>query len=292
MTNGEQEREEVPGAEGGPEPADDKATEPKGIVVDLSEDEDDESPGEPTDRKGKRQHFRQLREGLNAEKERNTRLERELAELRGRVSSIQQAPAPAQQQREEADPIDAEMDGIEAQQEALVAQMRDQNISEERFDKLKKQYKQLGRKLVGLAAQKVQREQAPAVDPVAYENQMLQAEFPDVFGDPVKLQEAKTELMKLRRAGKPINIVTAREAASIVAKRYRRPTVEPSAADRARHTSVPSRPGASGASASWSPTKAQYSAAMAFTAHLDNLSTEERLKVWVKKVGKPHGLVK
>jgi len=270
-----------------------------GLQVDLSEDEDETVDGENNapasggeSKKGRRQSFRKLRDTLEGERTARASLEREIAELRGRVDGIRsQVPAPVQQ-AQETDPIDQEIDGLWDQQQFILGQLRAEGIPDAHANRLQEQWRKLDRKRRTLEIKQAvggEIQQPPSQQD--YENRMLAAEFPEVFGDSIRLQEAKTELMKLVRQGKPLNIITARAAAQAVQGRYVRKPAPLSDSDRAKHASVSGRAGAQGSGDKFTPSSGQLRTARAFTSHLEGISDEERVRIWAKKVGKKNNLI-
>lgn len=269
------------------------------LEVDLTDDGDDDGPVEATPEKESRRDRRrrkvsELGAELRTEREQRTRLERELAELKGRVSGLQTGfQALPRQQAEPADPLQREIDGIEAQQDAILVQLRNGQMSEEQATNLAKQHRSLERERRKLEMRQFSQESGGgAPDRSEYENQMLAAEFPEIFNDPIKLGEAKVELMRLNRTrGLPINYATAKLAAKAVADKYTRRSSPPSDADKAKLAAESGRAGAAGSSSRFAPNKMQLSAARAFTSHMEGLSDEQRVKIWAQKVGKPRGLI-
>jgi hypothetical protein len=270
------------------------------LEVDLTEDDDgDEGPStapEPEGRRARRaRRIRELDSDLKKERETRQTMERELAELRGRVSAIQSMPRePAQA---EADPYEPQITALDEQQDAILTLLRSDGVTESRVGELRGKWKQLERQ-----KRKLEYKQAASSDEergggglpsrTEYENQMLSTEFPDVFGDRVRLQEAKTELLRLQQSrGLPINYATARMAAKTVQDRYTRKPSAPSSADKAKFAGESGRAGAGGSSGRFAPNKGQLNAARAFTSHLEGLSDEERVKIWATKVGKKRGLI-
>lgn len=265
---------------------------PGRIAVDVSDDDDDESPAQPEEKKTRRTRMRELRQTLKSERTERERLAAEVAELRGRISGIAQQPREAPRQQEDADPIGAEYESLVDQQQGILAQMRAEGVTDSQLSKLRSQYNAIDRKKIALvAASQAPRESGQSQGDI--ENQILASEFPEVFGDPVRLTEAKLELMKLARTKRlPMNLATARLAAKTVAERYARPTSKPSAAAQARHASVPGQAGTGGGPQRFTPTSQQLRAARAYTNHREGLSDEERVKIWYREVGKKHGIVK
>jgi len=284
------------------DPNEGKATEKPQLEVDLSEDDDgDDGAPEPKEegrRERRRRRVRELDAELKREREERQKLERQLAEISGKVTGLQtglQALPRQQPAAEESDPLQTEIDGIEAQQRAILLQLRSGQLADDVAEKLASQHSQLEKKRRKLEFQQFSRESGggeAAPSRTDYENQMLAAEFPEVFGDPVRLQEAKTELIRLNRTrGLPINYATAKLAAKAVQDRYTRKAPPPSEAEKAKHAAEPGRAGAAGGGTRFVPTKLHLNAARAYTSHMEGLSDEERVKIWAKKVGKPRGLI-
>jgi len=284
------------------DPTEGKVKERPQLEVDLSEDDDgDEGTSEPKEKEGRRERrgrrYRELGEELKQERAARQKLEQQLAEINGRVSGLQSGlqALPRQQAQEESDPLTSEIEGIEAQQDAIVTQLRSGQLPDDKAAELAKRHRQLDRQRRKLELQQFAKETGggeAAPSRTDYENQMLQTEFPDVFNDPIKLQEAKTELVRLNRTrGLPINYATAKLAAKVVQDKYTRKTAPPTDAERARLAAEPGRAGAGGGGTRFAPNKLQLNAARAYTSHLEGLSDEDRVRIWAKNVGKKHGLI-
>ncbi len=274
------------------------ADDAKRIEVDLSEDRDDDEPNAAATenegtRKSRREQFREFRETTRRSEERAAAAERQLAELRGRVDAMSTRTADNGQPR--TDPQEEQIDGLWRQQQLLLAQIRNPSTADTEAEKLQTEWRKLDRQRRKMELKVDAKDVIPASDAPSqrdYENQILASEYPRVFNDTVAMEEARVEMMKLVRQGKPVSIVTAREAAKRVDERtFGRRPAPPTDSERARHTSVPGQAGSNGGRQTFSPSSTQLRTARAFTAHLPDISDEERVRIWANKVGKKHGLV-
>jgi hypothetical protein len=286
-----------------PETAEPAAPTTDQVTIDLNDVDDDDGPDKgasadaPEGRKGRRAQTREIKERARKSEERVETLERQLAELRGAVSVRQQQPVfmPAPTQT---DPLEAELESLEQQQQLLLHSVQNPNSSQEDVDKASKQWRKLERQRRELEVNSVLSKRQPQND-VSEEriaNQMLVSEFPEVFvnNEPMRLR-AMAEMTDMLARGKPKSIATAREACERVltaAGLRKGKAPAPSASQQSRYTSVPSRAGtASSASGQYTPTQNVLRTARAYTSHIENLSDEERVRKWVREVGKPNGLV-
>lgn len=271
-----------------------ETTEPKQLVVDLEDDEEENQAvaEAPEGKKGRRQAYREVRNQLKEEREARAALERQIAELRGHVQGIAARPAPVAAQPQ-VDPAEEQINDLWTQQQEILRQANtDDTLTAAQRDKLSDKWRKLDRERRKLETERDIGGREPAQQQTRedIENEILNDEFPEVFADPVLIQRAKAELMALSRAQKRApNLTMAREAARRVSPK--RPAAAPSEADKAKHAGTPGRPGTVGGSGGFVPTKMQLSAARAYTDHLPNLTDEERVRKWVKDVGKPNGLV-
>lgn len=257
------------------------------LEVDLGEDGGD-------DRKTRRGRMRELRETLKTERTARENLEKQIAELQGHVRGLgqfQQQTREDPRQREadpDSDPVEVQINGYWAQQQAILAQLRNPEVSGNEASKLEKEWQKLDRKRVALISQHAVApmiNQRPQESDEAHANRILRADFPEVFENEVRRQEAILELHKLVERGAPVSLATARRAAQLVKDRYVRRAPTPTAAEKAKHTSSPGR-AAGSAGSKFAPSKLQLNSAKAFTAHLDDLSDEQRVRIWAKKVGR------
>jgi len=270
------------------------------LAVNL-DDDDDDAPGaepaaEPEGRRARRGRFVSgLKSELATEREARQRLENQIAELRGRVSAIRQPAyqAPAA----ESEPYAAEIDSYDAQLSGLLTQIRAPGITEEVAEKLADQYRKIDRQKRRLEIRQFNEMEKAISEPSARierENEILNSEFPDITGDPIKLDEAALELKKLTHGPRklPHNLATARIAAKLVQARYARTKPPLSASDASRFTAESGRASASAASSStFTPSKNHISWARAYTSHREGLTDEQRVKIWAKEVGRPNKLI-
>lgn len=289
MPQAQEKEEQQPEETTGPEVL--PSSEPK-VSIDLAElDEPDDNRAEtPQERKSKRQQWREVKEGRNRDAEELKSLRQELAELRGRFQNFPQFPQQGQQQRqaEPADPNESKIESIEAQQQVLLQAIRSANdgevvkSAETQWRKLERQRRDLE---IEAAIARRGLDKPPKVDEIEMGNMALRAEYPEIFADDALRLQVQAEMLKLHRQGKPVNLATAREAAERVSpKRVSRP---PSEAEKAKHISVSSRAGAQGsASGNYTPSTAELRTARGYTNHLPNLSDEERVKIWMRDVGR------
>lgn len=302
-------RENIPGESalgGGGEP--ESIPSENKVSLDLSDiDEPDDGPlasgdlanSDPLDRKGRRSQWRELKEERERDRQRANALEREVAELRGRVSA-QPTYQPQQQQAAGPDPDEAQINGLWDQQQILLRSIQSPNATQADVDKATDAWKGLERQRQRLIVRQAIREdgggretEEAAQDRVV--NQMLRAEFPEIFSSPPMVNRALAEMQELMLTrGKPKSPAVAREACERVLERHGlrkgRPAA-PTANEQARYTSVPSRAGSSSsASGTYTPSLNVLRTARGYTKHLADLTDEERVKKWYREVGRPNGL--
>lgn len=292
MKTNVQERDEEPQ----PEPQERQPGEPPAperLTIPIGEDAEDDDDGapQPGDKKSKRSHFRELRES-------NKRLEKELNELRGRVSAPQPIvlPAPAPQQQGE-DPIEGALRNVRAQKQTILRALATPNLPEAEQSRLTDQFHALEDQQAEIQYARVNRRQQ-AQQPSnegETENKMLRAQFPKIFASKSLTQYAvaKTyELAEQRRV--PVSFELAMEAAGLVytERGLGGKPPAPTETERARHAGTSSRPApANSGGQSWQPTKQQLVVARAYTEHRKGLNDAQRAKIWYDEVGKPAGLV-
>lgn len=271
------------------------------LTVDLTEDDDagddtaDEKQASPQDRKAKRGYARQMREALKDKKDEIETLRREMAELRGRVSA-QPVYQPAPQYQPQEDPGSRELKSIRDQQSTILRAIQSQGITSQEIERLNDQWHELNDRRTEIISR---RGQAPAAQGPSQEQiagQILAAEFPEIYNDTALLKAAEAEMLNLtQRQRKPVSIVTAREALRRVADRegLGRKAPAPTAAQQSKYAAVSARAGANGAgSNTYTPDKNTLALARAYTKHLPNLDDAERVRKWVKEVGRPAGLMR
>ncbi len=292
----------------GAEPAEPDAAQSLTIAVGPdADDDDDDGGGEPAaaqgarsdgNNRGRRQNFRQLRDQTRAAAETIQRMEREIAELRGRAS-VQ--PTVVQQQAARPDPVESELENIEAQKQATLVALR-ASTDEAKADQLTKQWNKLDRQRIRLETQSAARDavaaaeaRRPRVDPqMEAERGTLRATFPKIFADEDLKAAADAEanlIAKRKRA--PMSLEIAQEAAATIYARYQLGNVRPPAptdADRAKHTATSTRPGAMSARVTFTPNKQHVKLAMAYTQHREGLTDQQRVKAYYDEVLKPAGL--
>lgn len=272
------------------------------ITVDLTDIDDDDGPlaagdlnADTETRKGRRAQWRELKEERQRDRDRAMTLEREVAELRGRLSA--QPVYVPQQQAAGPDPVEAEIDGLWEQQQTLLRSIQSPNVAQADVEKASETWRKLERQRQRLIIRQESRgtgeTEEAAQDRVV--NQMLKSEFPEIFGSPPMVNRAIAEMQELMMTrGKPKSPAVAREACERVLERYGlrkgRPAA-PTANEQARYTSVPSRAGSSSsASGTYTPSLNVLRTARGYTKHLADLTDEERVRKWYREVGKPNGL--
>jgi hypothetical protein len=249
------------------------------------------------DRKGRRSQWRELKEERERDRQRAQALEREVAELRGRLS----VPMPQQQIRPTGpDPVETEIEGLWEQQQLILRSIQAPNATQAEVDRATEQWRKLERQRQKLTVKQALRESGagPEDEEAAQDrvvNQLLRSEFPEIFNSAPMVNRALAEMQELMQVrGRPKSPALAREACERVAERYglRRPKpAAPTESQQARYTSVPSRAGTSGsASGTYTPSLNALRTARAYTKHLPDLSDEERVRRWYLEVGKPNGL--
>lgn len=281
-----------------PEPPVTPAT--KEVSVDLSEPDDDDEPGQPEtlDRKGRRSGWKTLKSKLEAKDKDISELREKLARLEGRVSAPQ-APVVVPQQREtEVDPLAAQIDEIADHQQALAVAIRSAE-NDATAERLSKQWQKLDRQRRSLEVkQAIAEEGGERGEPLTQDQivgKILSGEFPQIYADPgLRMQAHGIYLQMIRREGKPQGMATARAALERVAGSAglgRKPA--PSEEAKAKYGSVPARAGGQGAQQTYTPDKYTLRTAIAYcdTPKRRDLSDEEKVRIWVKEVGKPSGLV-
>lgn len=290
------EEEEIPAQ--APEPQTETTTEPKPLTVDISDDDDGEDKGQqqgaaPDRPVRHKSDWRRMKERYEQDV---AELRRELAEVRGRISAPQPQPQAAPV-RQETDPVEAEIVGLSRQQDFILKAINAGTLGEGDQTNAVEEWRRLDRKRRALEYRK---DNAAAQAPqVQTEDQMigqlLRMEFPQVFDDDELRTRAEAEMLALMKRGRAKSLATGREACQRVAKRstglFGQPPA-PTDAERARYSSVSSRAGSNGANGSqYTPNKQVLELARSYTSHREGLSDGDRVKIWVREVGKPAGLV-
>lgn len=297
MTKEGEEQQQEEQSQPSVEPTSDK------VAIDLNDLEDDEpeqraQPERTENRKGRRAQFREMREAANKKDEQIQQLTREMAELRGQMSARQQQVQFIPQQTQQMDPVEAEISSIERQQQMILRAVAGA-ANQQEAEQGSQEWRALERKRRALEIQQAMASTSRQQDPTATEdrvvNQMLRAEFPEIMGDGPMRGRAMAEMEELLSRGKPRSIATAREACERVAERHglrKQKAPPPSANAQARYTSVPSRAGTNGsASGQYVPSQNVLRTARAYTKHLPDMSDEDRVRKWVREVGKPNRIV-
>jgi len=268
------------------------------LTVSLDDEVADDINEEADDKRGRRANFRALREKLKEQAERNDRLEREMAELRGRAS----APAPiilpqAPSQQQQVDPEREELKSISSQQALIRRAIAHPQTSQAESERLTEEYYNLEQKRsdvqTRISLRQVQRPQQGASD-MQVGHQILRGKYPELFRDQALILESQAETVRLARAeNRPVDLAMADKAAALVLARHgiggRKPA--PTDTERARHSATSSRAGASTGKQDVTLTKQQKVLALSYTKHRKNLSDEERARIWLKEVAKPDGLI-
>ena len=284
-------------------PAEVEPRDPNKVVVDL----DDDPPALPAEgetqdsRRSKRAERRALKDELAQLRNQMAERDKELAELRGAVQARPNyAPQPMYQPAPAAtpDPYENEIAGLSEQQQAINMAIANPKLDDARVQRLTDQWNKLERQKQELIIEKTMRRQGLNSQGQggdrAFEMQvtMLQAQFPDVYSNPVSMKAADLEYTRMVHAGKPATFATAVEAAQRVRDQSNTRRPAPSEADKSRYTSVPSRAGGSpSASNQFVPTKQQLVNARAMYSHLD-IPDVDKVRLWVDNVARPNGLVK
>lgn len=266
------------------------------LEVDLSEDIDlgdgkKLPPAAPPDKTKKPNRFKLL-------KQENSELLRQLAELRGQVTGLGQQRQQQPQGEQQPDPLERRLEGLEDQRQGLLTQLSAQGLSKDDGDRLMRQYRKVEREIretdVVMAARKMGLQPPQRQDPQAVERQILNSEFPQVFGDPYLRAAAEAEMTRLvTKLRKPMSLATAREAAQRVMRNEGLVRPPPNENDKRKLSSVSGSAGGAGGGGgqNFKPSRLQLNAARAYTAHLPDMRDKDRVKKWVKEVGKPSGLV-
>lgn len=294
--------EEVAGGESGGAPEAPEIVEKKPLTVDLTaaeEDDDEPAPREERTREPKR-HRSDWRKMKEAHEAQIAEMRAKLAELTGQLGAIRErtahAPPPP---AEKPDPAKQEIRAVRDQQQALLGMISAaQTVEEQR--RLTEQYHDLDEKRIALISEsrtpKKDREQ-PEITPDTVSYMTLAGEYPEIYDDPDLRLEAQVEMAKLmRKHHKPRSIATAREACQRVmaANGLGRKIPAPTDTERSRYSSMPARGGtaSNGAASAYQPSKYQLSMARAYTAHLPDLSDQERFVHWVRATkAKENGLL-
>jgi hypothetical protein len=275
----------------GGEPDVDPAKKP--LTVSLDDDSDDapdaDAPETPETRKGRRSQYRELRES-------NKRMEQELAELKGRLSAP--APivvqAPAQQQTPQVDPLEAADEEAYEQQQATLRALSTPGLAPAEDERLRKQYRALERKRHEIGAEAAARRVAarqPQADAQAPERAVLAAAFPKVFEKMSLRAEATERVEELARTRRvPVSIALAQEVCEqiYVERGFRAKPPAATDTERARHTGVSSRPAAAnGGGGKFTPDKSQERYALAMYSHRNDLTDEQKVRLYHDRVLKP-----
>jgi hypothetical protein len=289
------------GTVGAQDPPPEVAHDPLTIKVgDDDDDGGDDQPGQaPEQRPGRRQQFRAMREEAATAKQALAAVQRELAELRGRMS----APAPVIIREPAAaatDPLEAEYDAIEAQKDAILIKIR-AATDETQIETLKRQYNRIDRKRARLDAVQAAREVAGGRGredgDLKMGRQILESEFPRLYSgaDAEALQlEAQAETVRLaKRRNEGLSLALCKEGAAIVYARHglgaRKPA--PTDTDRERHMATGTRPAGSPGN-TFKLTKQQNVMALGMYEHRSDLTDEQKRQEYYKKILKPAGLAK
>jgi len=274
------------------------AEEPTGAVSAADDDDDDDSGSDdkPSRKERRAAKYQEALKEAREAKERLATYERELAELRGHVQGLRSVSQ--QQPANQAPPEEAQIEQLWEQQQTLLLQSKNPDISDDDRKRVIAQYRRLDRERRKLELKVDSRDVLPQQEgPNEYDigAQVLRSEFPKILGDYALNLEAQAETAKLeRKYRRKVDLEMAREACRIVAQRnglMRTPTA-PNPAAQARYSGVPGQAGAaSGGNAGAKPSKLLWNNAMAYSAHLPNLTDDQKWKRWVKEVGKPEGHV-
>lgn len=283
---------------------------PDRIVINPNDDDDDDDGegGAPAqaarpDGKSRRNGYRALKERTSAAEERAAKLERDVAELRGRMSAPQAPIVVRGDRAPEVDPVEAELEVIESQKAGLLVSIRSATDPAE-VARLSKQWNAADRKRIKIevaAANKADRAAQPREDmEMRIGTQTLQTNYPKLFGQngPTSYGiEAQAEAARIQESGRGAGraaLDIANEAASIVYARHKlgpQRTPAPSDTERARYVSAPARAATTAGKEGWSPNKQQFKLAMAFTEHRTGLTDEQRVRAYYNEVLKPNRLV-
>ncbi len=290
MADQEQQVEEV-----APEPM---PPEQSRVTINLDEEGDDggEEKGQAaagTDKKSRREQGRDFRRQREAYDRDLAQLRAEVAELRGRAS----VPAPAAgggPGAGGADPLDAEIQSLDEQQNALMRAIQVPGQTDTEVRGLVDSWKKIERHKRRLeyrqfrAAEKSD-EPAPEQGNRQFVAMTLEAEYPEIWASESMRLRARAEMVELVGRGKPEGIATAREACQRVADRFGigRRVPAPTDLERSRHSGIPARAGVAGNGSGnqYTPSKFEMSLAKAFTKHRPGLSDEESWREWAKATG-------
>jgi len=285
---------------------------PDRIVINPNDDDDDDDgeSGAPAqsarpDGKGRRNGYRALKERTSAAEERAAKLERDVAELRGRMSAPQAPIVVRGDRAPEADPVEAELEVIESQKAGLLATLRSSTDPGE-IEKIKKQWNAADAKRIRIETKRAVREERAAQPRDDMElrigTQTLETNFPRLFSGQNAVAyrlQAQAEASIIEDSGRGVSsgrsaLSVAQEAASIVYARHKlgpQRAPAPSDADRARYVSAPARAATTASKEGWSPNKQQLKLAMAYTEHRAGLTDEQRVRAYYNEVLKPNRLV-
>jgi hypothetical protein len=276
---------------------------PDKVVVGMDDEPPDVGPPQQEtahDRQSRRQERRALKDELRASKEAYAKMEKELAELRGAVQRPQQPqyiPQPVYQQRE-ADPTETEISALSDQQDAINLAIANPALAEDKVARLTAQWSRLERQKQELIIERTLKRQGvfnqgqAAPDPFQMQVAMLQAQFPEVYNNPIAMKSADLEYTRMVAAGKPASFATAVEAAQRVRDQSTTRRPAPTDSERSRYTSVPARAGGPVANSNqFIPNKQQLVNARAMYSHLD-IPDDDKVRLWLSNVAKKEGLVK
>ncbi len=293
-------------------PAEPAAGEPKApesisinVADDAEEDGDDAPAQRPGEKPTRRGGYKALKESNREMADRLARTERELAEMRGRMS----APAPVVVRESSApkqDPAEAAIENIESQKQATLQAIKAAAAAGDQanVEKFTKQWNSLDGQRIRIETRaEIARDRAsrPADDTdMKVGKQSILTRFPKLFEPNGEASEygleAQAEAKRIYKTGRNVgksDFEIAEEAANAIYVRHglggqKKPAATDT--DRARHTSTGTKP-AGGGKDMWSPTKQQKVNALAYTEHRKGLSDEQRYRAWYNEVGKPGGLV-
>jgi hypothetical protein len=282
-------------------------SEPKKLEIDLVEADEEaaaaeeEQPKQPEQRPIRhKSQWRQMNEKHAREAQ---ELREKIAALEARVSAQPrevQREAPQPTKREEtSDPREREVQQIWRMQQRTLAAIRSGQYADAEVREMEDDWRQMDRRRRSIEGAidsgQSQRQQPQGLTEHDFEKYMLRASFPQIFNKESLRKLADAEFETLKEQGWPDDMSTAREACERVANRKgigRKPP-PPSDAEKARHAGVPGRAGATanGADDKYRPSTYIMGLARAYTAHLPDMTDEERYKHWRRYVGKKEGLV-
>ena len=262
------------------------------ILHTLSDDDDDGDAGgdDNLDKRGRRSWAREAKQKLADYESKLQEMTQKLAQLENRPPVQQVYQAPPQTQQTQQDPVKQRLGEIRQEMQHLAMAMSSKDTPEAERQKMIDRSWALDEERISLAARAAQpRQQGPQM---TYEEQVMRAEYPQIFQDAALYHAANAEFALLARAaGGPGGLPMMKEAATRVFQRMgigqKKPA--PSEAEKAKLSGTSGRAGASGTNGNQvAITKRDISDALAYfngaTGKYAGWNDKQKVDYWLKNV--------